>query len=168
MDLSSSPQTRRWLSAVERLAEVISAVDMHSMHYRDVFTSKVHDVVFDPHRNVVVLESINVREVSDGHAAHHVLDHVVDALRAKAERSVAVGNCLEFCVLQSASKGGLFKTVAVYNDGEMLQQHLAGVDKRFMHSLRPHVMDARRTRHFFKPVVFAQASGVPPPTDGGA
>lgn len=141
--------TRRWLSAVERVGPLISTVDIHSLEYKDVFTSKLHDVIFDPNANIVVLECINIK--SDRRA----VDAVLDALRAKAERSVAVGECLEFSILQSRSEPTLFKTVEVYTNDSALQLHMDGIDKKFLPSIEPHVVGTKRNRQFFKPVVFA-------------
>lgn len=141
--------TRRWLSAVERVGPLISAIDIRSLEYTDVFTSKLHDVVFDPKINIVILESMNVIQNK------HDVDAVIQALRAKAERSVAVGECLEFCVLRSASQPHLFKTVEVYKNADALHSHMEGVDKKFMPSIRSHVVDDRRNRHIFKPVLFS-------------
>lgn len=142
--------TRRWLSAVERVGPVMSTIDIRSLHYRDVFTSKLHDVVFDPNANVVVLESFNVDLARDG-----ALDAVVEGLRADAERSVASGKCLEFCVLQSTTQPSLLKTVEIYADDTAMQEHMHGMDTKLMHNLQTHAPGTRRNRHLFKPVVFA-------------
>lgn len=142
--------TRRWLSAVERVGPLINAIDIHSLQYSDMFTSKVHDVVFDPRENIVVLQSINVRR-DDLRAK----DAVVDALRAKAERSVAVGACMEFGILQSDTEPCLFKTVEIFSNMDALVAYADGIDKMFEQSIQPHVVDNRHIRQVFKPVVFS-------------
>lgn len=147
---SSSSLTHRWLSAVERVGPLISAVDIHTLQYSDVFTSKRHDVVFNPRENIVVLETINLNSLSP-----EIVSSVVEALRAKAERSVSVGDCLEFCVLQSMSQASLLKTVEIYKNMEALRFHIDGLDKKYMHRVLHHTMNSRRNRQVFKPVVFS-------------
>lgn len=147
---SSSSLTRRWLSAVERVGPLISAVDIHTLQYSDVFTSKRHHVVFDPRENIVILETFNLNTKSP-----QAVSSVVSALRAKAERSVSVGDCLEFCVLQSTSQPSLLKTVEIYKNMEALRFHVDGLDKRYMHRVLHHTTDSRRNRQVFKPVVFS-------------
>lgn len=146
----SSSITRRWLSAVERVGPLISAVDIHTLQYSDVFTSKKHDVVFDPKTNIVVLETFNLSSLTA-----QVVSPVIRALRAKAERSVSVGDCLEFCVLQSTSKPSLLKTVEIYKNVEALRFHMDGLDKKYMHGVIHHTTDSRRNRQVFKPIIFS-------------
>lgn len=142
--------TRRWLSAVERVGPLISTVDVHTLQYNDVFTSKRHDVVFNPKENIVVLETINLNSYSP-----EILSVVIDTLRAKAERSVSVGDCLEFSVLQSTSQANVFKTVEVYKNSDTLRSHMLGLDKKYMHGVLPHMATDRRNRQVFHPVVFS-------------
>lgn len=144
---SSDSLTRRWLSAVERVGPMLSTVDApRTLRYRDAFTCKQHGVVFSPHNNVVLSETLNVAEEKD---------RVLEALRAKAERSVATGQCLEFCVLQSMTDPGLFKTVEVYATKDAMFAHLDGLDSRYVSSVLPFVAGKRRNLRMFKPVIFS-------------
>lgn len=140
--------TRRWLAAVERVGPLISAVDFHTRAYNDVFTAKVHDVVFNPHHNVVLITVFNVRR-----------DHsrlVRDTLVAKAERCVSKGICLEFSVLQSDSQPEqLFKSVQIFPDMNALHSYVNDHDQSFSKTLLPHLVDDRPNRHVFTPVVFS-------------
>lgn len=141
---------RRWLSAVERLAPVVDAVDMTSLKYDNVFTSKLHDVDFDPNENVVVVESVNVDMSRPSN-----LSEVADILRGSAEFSVSTGDCLEFCVLHSRSEQGFFKTIEVYKNVDALKNHMDGIDRSFTRRLQGRVVQGQRSRHTFRPVVFA-------------
>lgn len=151
---SSSPSssvTRRWLSAVERVGPLISStIDIHSLQYSDVFTSKLHDVVFDPSKNIAVIHCLNLNR-DDARAE----SNVIAALKAKAERSVSRRNCLEFCVLQSDVQPTLLKTIEIFADMEALMHYANGADKLFEQSIKPHIVDGRQGRYVFKPVVFS-------------
>lgn len=149
-DNASQSLTRRWLSAVERVGPLISTVDAQTLQYTDVFTCKTHDVVFDPHQNVVVLETLNF---DSSHP--HFINAVVNALRAKAERSVSVGDCLEFCVLQSTVQSNVFKTLEIYKNMDTLRRHMRDLDKKYMHAILSHTQGNRRNRQMFKPVLFS-------------
>lgn len=148
---ASKSVTKRWLSAVKRVGPLISAtIDIHSLQYSDVFTSKKHDVVFDPSENIVVIHCLNINKDLPRSA-----ELLIDALRAKAERAVSVGSCLEFCVLQSDSKPSLLKTIEIFPSMEALMQYANGSDKLFEQTIKPHVVDGRQGRYVFKPVVFS-------------
>lgn len=141
---------RRWLSAVERVGPALNAVDIRTRNYQNVFTSKLHDVEFDPNQNIVVVESVNV----DMSRPQNVTE-VVDILRSTAEASVAAGNCLEFCVLHKPGEQGFFKTIEVYKDVDALREHLDTLDTVYTRRVQGRTTDSHRSRHTFRPVVFA-------------
>ncbi|KAI0562659.1 hypothetical protein FGB62_55g135 [Gracilaria domingensis] len=140
---------RRWLSAVERVGRLMDAVQIQTLHYENAFTSKVHDVQFDPHHNIVVMESINVDITQDD-----AVDHVFDALRRSAERSVSAGECLEFCVLYAPNEHGFFKTIEVFKNVAALQSHMNGTDVSTVQEITPYLIQGNRNRQTFKPVMF--------------
>lgn len=141
---------RRWLSAVERVGPSIHAVDIRTRNYENLFTSKLHDVKFDPNENIVVVESVNVDM-----ARPHNAEEVVDILRSTAEASVSAGTCLEFCVLHKPGKHGFFKTIQVYKNVDALRQHMDSVDQVYTRRVQGRISDSHRSRHTFRPVVFA-------------
>ncbi|CAN8064563.1 unnamed protein product [Agarophyton chilense] len=141
---------RRWLSAVERAGPLIDTFQIQTLHYENVFTSKVHDVHFDPYHNIVVMESINVDLTKDG-----AVDHVYDALRRSAERSVTTGECLEFCVLHAPNEHGFFKTIEVFKNEAALISHMSGTDVSTVQEITPYLIQGNRNRQTFKPVVFS-------------
>lgn len=141
---------KRWLSAVERVGPSIHAVDIRTRNYENLFTSKLHDVQFDPNENIVVVESVNV-DMSRSRNA----DEVVDILRCTAEASVAAGTCLEFCVLHKPGKQGFFKTIQVYKNVDNLRQHMDSLDQVYTRRVQGRIADTHRSRHTFQPVVFA-------------
>lgn len=141
---------RRWLSAVERVGPALNAVDIRTRNYENVFTSKLHDVEFDPNQNVVVVESVNVDM-----SRSQNLPEVVDILRSTAEANVAAGNCLEFCVLHKPGEQGFFKTIEVYKDVDALRDHLDSLDMVYARRVQGRTTDGHRSRQTFHPVVFA-------------
>lgn len=150
MKMHEQPMMRRWLSAVERVGPLMNTVDISTRYYQNVFTSKLHDVTFDPHNNIVVVESINV-DMSNENGLHHV----VGVLRQGAEASVSTGECLEFCVLWAPGEAGFFKTIEVYKDVDALTTHMNGVDQSMAKKMSGYTIEGKRSRQTFKPVVFA-------------
>lgn len=144
------PHTRRWLAAVEKLGPAVNAVDIRTMKYDNLFTCKLHDLRFDPVRNVVVIEAINVDMSKDGS-----IDAVVDALQNAAQQGVASGHCLEFCVLKGNGQSGFLKTVEVYEDEQALEKHMLLADHTLSEALKPYTISPQRSRRTFQPVVFA-------------
>lgn len=144
------PLMRRWLSAVERVGPLMNTVDIRTLQYENLFTSKLHDAKFDPNNNIVVVESVNVDMSKSGN-----LDRAVDVLRMAAERNVSSGDCLEFCVLHAPGEAGFFKTIEVYKDIDALTKHMDGRDKFYAKKLEGYTIQGQRGRQTFKPVVFA-------------
>lgn len=140
---------RRWLSAVERVGPLVDAVDIQTLHYENVFTSKVHNVQFDPHQNIVVMESINVDTANE-----KAIQHVVEALERSAEHSVSAGECLEFCVLHAPNEHGFFKTIEIYKDVEALMSHMNATDVVTSEEIKPYLIQGNRNRQTFKPIIF--------------
>lgn len=141
---------RRWLSAVEKAGPLVNAVDIRTLKYENMFTSKLHDAKFDPHNNIVVMESVNVDM-----SRRSNLENAVKVLRDAAETSVTSGDCLEFCVLHAPGEKGFFKTIEVYKDVDALKRHMQGKDKAYAKSLEKYTIHGHRNRLSFKPVVFS-------------
>ena len=148
--VEAHPTMRRWLSAVERVGPLMNAVDIRTLQYENLFTTKLHNVKFDPNSSIVVVESVNIdvtkRENFDG---------AVGALREVAELSVASGDCLEFCVLHAPGERGFFKTIEVYKNINALRKHMNGQDILHSKRLEQFTISKKRSRQTFKPVVFS-------------
>lgn len=142
--------TQRWLSAVKRVRPMFEMLDIRSLSYENVFTSKVHGASFDPNCNVVVVESVNVDM-----SRPQNLQEVMEILRTGAEASVSAGECLEFCVLQAKDRPGFFKTIEVYKDVDALRAHMDGFDRAFVRRTQGRTIGSHRSRQTFKPVFFA-------------
>lgn len=141
---------RRWLSAVERVGPLMDTVDIRTRNYENVFTSKLHDVQFDPNQNIVVVESVNVDM-----SRKQNLQEVIEVLRSTAEAAVSAGNCLEFCVLHAPGEQGFFKTIGVYKDVGALRAHIDTLDKVYVRRVQGRTIKGNRSRQTFRPVVFS-------------
>lgn len=141
---------RRWLSAVERVGPLMDTLDIRTRNYENVFTSKLHDVQFDPNQNIVVVESVNVDM-----SRKQNLEDVIGVLRSTAEAAVSAGNCLEFCVLHAPGEQGFFKTIEVYKNVDALRAQGETLDKVYLRRVQGRTIKGNRSRQTFHPVVFS-------------